>query len=60
MLVITAERVPHDTDTVLGGVPVACVSTIVFAGLVAGQVKPDPVHQVVIEAKPELLYKAHV
>ena len=60
MMVITAERVPHDTGTSLSGVPgsVACVSTIVFAGEVPGHVKPDPVHLVIAEA-PELL-KAHV
>ena len=44
MLVITAEWLPpHDTGTLLSGVPgsVACMSTIVFAGEIVGQVKPD-------------------
>ena len=42
MLVITAERLPHDPGTVLSEVPapVGCVSWIVFGGLFAGHVKP--------------------
>ena len=63
MLVITAERLPHDTGTVLSEAPapVACVSAIVFAGALPtdGHWKPgDPVHRVMILSKPEL--RAHV
>ena len=32
MLVITAERLPHDTGTVLSEAPDDCVSWIVFTG----------------------------
>ena len=58
MLVITAERVPHDTGTVLSAEFPTCVSVIVFGGMFVGQVKPDPAHEVVT-VKPALLM-AHV
>ena len=61
MLVITAERLPHDTGTVLSAAPAACVSWIVFAGEppTDGHWKPgDPVHRVLLTTKPELM--AHV
>ena len=60
MLVITAERLPHDPGTVLSEVPapVRCVSWIVFDGLFAGHVKPDPDHQVATVITEVL--KAHV
>ena len=61
MLVITAERLPHDPGTVLSGAPADCVSWIMFAGEppTDGHWKPgDPVHHVMIVLKPEL--KAHV
>ena len=46
MLVITAERLPHDPGTALSEAPVCCESVSVFAGelAVAGHWKPDPVH----------------
>ena len=47
MLVITAERVPHDPGTVLSEAPAVCGSVIVFAGAPGvEQWKPDPVHLV--------------
>ena len=60
MLVITAERLPHDPGTVLSEVPapVGCWSVIVFGGLFAGHVKPDPDHQVTAVITEVL--KAHV
>ena len=60
MLVITAERLPHDTGTALSEAPEDCVSRILFARTPALDVhwKPDPVHCVVTAAKAEL--KAHV
>ena len=63
MLVITAERLPHDPGTVLSAEPasVGRVSAIVFAGAppIDGHWKPgDPVHCVMIIPNPEL--KAHV
>ena len=60
MLVITAEKLPHDTGTVLSEALDDCVSRIVFAGTppIDGHWKPDPVHSVVTTAKAEL--KAHV
>ena len=60
MLVITAERLPHDTGTALSEAPVFCESVSVFIGDIAkdGHWKPDPVHHVMIVLKPEL--KAHV
>ena len=61
MLVITAERVPHDPGTVFSGAPDDCVSWIVFAGepLTDGHWKPgDPAHCVLIVPNPELM--AHV
>ena len=58
MLVITAERLPHDTGTALSETPADCVSAIVLAGAPALEHwKPDPVH-CVIAATPEL--RAHV
>ena len=60
MLVITAERVPHDPGTVLREAPAVCVSAIVFAGEPGVEHwKPgDPVHCVVTVPNPEL--RAHV
>ena len=60
MLVITAERLPHGTGTVLSEAPApfGCVSWIVFDGLFAGHVKPDPDHQVT--AVKVVVLKAHV
>ena len=61
MLVITAERLPHDPGTVLSEAPADCVSWIVFAGAPPndGHWKPgDPVHHVMILLKLEL--RAHV
>ena len=60
MLVITAERLPHDTGTVLSEAPapVGCWRVIVFDGLFVGHVKPDPDHQVAAVKLEEL--KAHV
>ena len=58
MLVITAERLPHDPGTVLSEAPVCCKSVIIFDGLFAGHVKPDPDH-CVAAVKVEVL-KAHV
>ena len=59
MLVITAERLPHDPGTVLSEVSFVCVSTIVFAGEPGvEQWKPDPVHCVLTVTKFEL--KVHV
>ena len=58
MLVITAERLPHDTGTVLSDIFPTCMSVIVFDGLFVGQVKPDPA-QNVTTVKLALL-RAHV
>ena len=60
ILVFTAERLPHDTGTVLSEAPAACVSAIVFAGEPGLEHwKPgDPVHCVVIVLKLESM--AHV
>ena len=60
MLVITAERLPHDPGTALSETPspVGCWSVIIFDGLFAGHVKPDPDH-CVAAIKVEVL-KAHV
>ena len=62
MLVITAERLPHNPGTVLSETPpVGCVSAIVFARTPPndGHWKPgDPVHHVMILLKLEL--RAHV
>ena len=61
MLVITAERLPHDTGTLLSEAFDDCVSWIVFAGapLADGHWKPgDPVHCVRIAEELEL--RAHV
>ena len=60
MLVITAERLPHDPGTALSEAPAVCVSTIVFAGEPGVEHwKPgDPVHYVLIVPNPELM--AHV
>ena len=55
MLVITAERFPHDTGTVLSEVLDDCA--IEFTG-VREHWKPDPVHSVVRTAKFEL--RTHV
>ena len=58
MLVIAAERLPHDTGTALSEAPVGCVSWIVFDGLFAGHVKPDPDH--CVAAVKVVVLKAHV
>ena len=61
MLVITAERLPHDPGTVLSEAPADCVSAIVFAGVppTDGHWKPEgPVHHVMMLLKLEL--KVHV
>ena len=57
MLVITAERLPHNPGTVLSEEPAACVSTIVFAGEPGVEHwKPeDPAHCVMIIPNPELM-----
>ena len=68
MLVITAERLPHDPGTVLSEAPFCCESVSVFAAelAVAGHWKPDPVHCVKIvgivgELELEFIkLKAHV
>ena len=58
MLVITAERLPHDTGTVLSGENASCVSIIVeFTGDPVHW-KPDPVHSAMVVMELEL--KAHV
>ena len=59
MLVITAERLPHDPGTVLSEAPWSCESPIVF-GAKPGMKhwKPDPVHLVATDELEEL--KAHV
>ena len=57
MLVITAERLPHDPGAVLSEALAGCVSAIVFTGTPAldGHWKPgDPVHCVVMVRKAEL------
>ena len=60
MLVITAERAPHDTDALLSEALAVCVSTIVFTGEPGVEHwKPeDPVHCVLIVLKLEL--RVHV
>ena len=60
MLVITAERLPHNPGTVLSEEPAACESWIVLLGAPGVEHwKPgDPVHCVVIIPNPELM--AHV
>ena len=57
MLVITAERLPHDTGTVLSEALDDCGSAIEFTG-VREHWKPDPVHSVVRTAEFEL--RVHV
>ena len=48
MLVITAERLPHDTGTPLSEAPADCESVIVFTGEQGVKHwKPDPVHCVI-------------
>ena len=60
MLVITAERLPHDDGNVLSEAPAGCESVSTFSAEVAmaGHWKPDPVHSVRIVLKLELM--AHV
>ena len=62
MLVITAERLPHDTTAVLSDNPAPCESVIALAtGLAEGQRKPDPVHCVLtIAPDPAVLARAQV
>ena len=60
MLVITADRLPHDTGTVLSEALDDCESEIVFLGepALAEQLTSDPVHHVLAVIQP--VQRAHV
>ena len=59
MLVIAAERLPHDPGTVLSEAPWSCESAIVFAATPGVEHwNPDPVH--LVSAVKLLVLKAHV